>query len=250
MFAAAAQAEIRQTASMQEAMSIVQADDVVVFDIDNTIVETVQTLGSDQWVDYLIAKYQKRGMDVPHAVEAALADWVPVQKVTGMRTVEDITPAIIRRLQNSGVKVLALTARPPELVPSTIKNLSANGVQFVQYDGYTSDGVVTYAGGILFANGKNKGTVLRDFLRQLKLEPKRLIFIDDKEKNVKNMDDEFSKGPFPDICFRYGAADARVKAFSADIAELEWDYFIRQNILISDEAAAEILHGGGLAAAQ
>src|SRR5262249_21763684 len=150
--------------------------DVVVFDIDNTILEPIQTLGSDQWVDHLIERNKEAGLSVEKAVEAALRDWEQVQRVTEVRLVETQTVKLIRKLQFQNVATLALTARPSQLRSVTENQLASLDVRFDRY-------------GVQFADGKNKGLVLKDFLAKMGLAPRRLIFIDDKLKNIKNMDD-------------------------------------------------------------
>jgi len=238
-------AEIRQVSTMKEALFDVVTGDVVVFDIDNTILEPAQTLGSDQWFEYLVGKGKQTGLEPQKAIEAAQKDWNRVQPATQVRLVETITAKYIRTLQMRGIVVLALTARPHNIDRVTVDQLTQLNVNFHHYSEFVPQDV-GYLEGVLFANGKNKGLVLRDFLNQLHIEPRRLIFIDDKEKNVKNMDAEFSNGPFANINYRYGAADERVKAFSADIAELQWAYFVQEGILISDKVAREMLDNSGL----
>ena len=240
VFVSVAAAEIRQVGTMKEALADIVQGDVVVFDIDNTILEPVQTLGSDQWVDYLVEKNKHAGLDAKQALEKALIDWRLVQRATEVRLVEPNTAQQIRKLQMNGITVLALTARPQDLDQVTVDQLSRLGVHFEHHNGFIGNDV-GYLEGVLFANGKNKGLVLRDFLNQLKLSPHRLIFIDDKEKNVKNMDAEFAKDSFANINFRYAAADERVKSFSSAIAELEWNYFAYEGILISDKLASELI---------
>lgn len=240
ILSSAAWAEIRETARMKEALAGARAGDVVVLDIDNTILETPQALGSDQWVDYLIGKYKAQGLEPKAALDRALVDWDRVQRATRMQLVEAETPNLVRAVRRKGVTILALTARPANLADVSVGQLRANDVTFPTYDGFRGEGVV-YHGGVLFADGKNKGHVLRDFLRQLNIQPARILFVDDKAKNVKNMDAEFANDGFPNINYRYGAADPKVRAFSKEVAELQWTYFDRFGQLISDEAAEEIL---------
>lgn len=238
-----AQAEIREAKFMHEALGNLAVGDVVVLDIDNTLLEPAQTLGSDQWFDYLIEKYKNTGLEIPKAVERALQDWQPVQLETKVKLVEGYTPTLIREIRAKGVKVLALTARGNQLSQVTLQQLRSAGIELPTYPGFNNPNII-YSEGVIFANGQNKGHVLRDFFARTQILPARLLFVDDKIKNVKNMDAEFAKDVFPNINYRYGAADERVKAFSKEIAELEWMYFSERKILISDEEAKKILEDG------
>lgn len=237
---ASAAAEIRQIETMQGALADVSAGDVVVFDIDNTILEPVQTLGSDQWFEFLVKKYEGQGQDHAKAILSSQQDWNLVQQKTEVRLVETRTAKLIRKLQFRGITVIALTARPDSLSNVTARQLSSLGVHIEQYAGYSNPEVV-YANGIIFSAGKNKGVILRDFLERLNIQPQRLIFVDDKEKNVSNMDAEFVKTSIVNINYRYSAADTRVHAFSADIAELQWEHFLATGELLTDEEAQELL---------
>lgn len=240
--AASAAAEIRQVETMKVALADVSAGDVVVFDIDNTILEPVQTLGSDQWFEYLVKKYEGQGQDHAQAILSSQADWNLVQQQTDVRLVEKGTARLIRKLQLRGITVIALTARPDALKDVTAGQLSSLRVHIEQYEGYDNPDVV-YSEGIIFSAGKNKGVILKDFLERLNIQPARLFFVDDKEKNVNNMDAEFAKTQIVNINFRYAAADPRVFAFNPNIAEFQWEHFLKTGELISDEEAEEILFG-------
>ncbi len=240
--ATTATAEIRQIEKMKDALADVSVGDVVVFDIDNTILEPVQTLGSDQWFEYLVKKYEEQGQDHAQAIASSQKDWGLVQEKTEVRLVERDTARLIRRLQLRGITVIALTARPDDLKDVTAHQLSSAKVHIEQYEGYNNPDVV-YSEGIIFSAGKNKGVILRDFLERLNIQPARLIFIDDKEKNVNNMDAEFAKTQIININYRYGAADARVHCFASEIAEFQWEHFLATGELLTDEEAEEIIYG-------
>jgi hypothetical protein len=220
-----AQAELREAANIAEALSDVRAGDLVVFDIDNTILEPVQTLGSDQWFEYRVGIHKSQGESDEQAIRGAIVEWLPVQKATSVQLVEDSTAERIKVLQDKGITVLALTARPDELRPATLSQLESVGVNIEV---------------ILFAFGKNKGQVLREYLQTIGLVPERLLFVDDKPKNVNNMDAEFLQDDFKNINFRYGAADSKVRAFSSKIAEAQWFYFQEYGEFISDAQAERL----------
>lgn len=235
-----ASAEIRELRYMQHATSDVQRGDVVVFDIDNTILEPVQTIGSDQWFEYMIQNYVKQGMKSKPAFQAALEDWMQVQEITEVQAVEKATPRLIRQLQQKGVTVIALTARNQGMIDTSIKQLKSLNVKFSDYGiGSTRIKDVEFHKGILFVGNNNKGLVLAQFLREQNIEAKRLLFIDDKQKNVKNVDDAFLNSGIVNINYRYGGADNKVASFSAQIADAQWQYFLDTSILLTDEEAYE-----------
>lgn len=238
-----ASAEIRETNFMSDALSNVKSGDVVVVDIDNTILEPVQTLGSDQWYGYVVEKYKESGMDESQAIDHAISDWVQVQKVTDVRKLEKLTPSLIKRVQAKNIMIIALTARPTSLSDTTWRQLISAGIQFKNYGYSYKDGSdIDFQNGILFVGPRNnKGIVLSKFFEQLKIKPQRLIFVDDKEKHVKNMEAVFAKSGLVNINFRYGAADERVKSFWSDLADVQWDYFQKHSGALLTDAEAEKL---------
>jgi hypothetical protein len=234
-------AEIRQTSNMAEAFREVQPTDVLVLDIDNTILEPVQTLGSDQWFGHTVTNYVKSGLSEKLAVDSAIEDWQQVQNATAVKAIERTTPFLIRQAQERGTVVFALTARPLSLKHSSIRQLRSLGVSLKNpVSKYSEGDSVELFQGVLFVGPhNNKGQVLAKFFESQKLRPSRLIFVDDKEKHVKNMDAVFTE--IPNVNFRYGAADATVKSFSSDIANLQWSYFLDRNYLLSDAEAKALL---------
>ncbi len=242
-FSVSAAAEIRETNFMADAFADATPGDVIVLDIDNTILEPAQTLGSDQWFGYLLSKFKKSGLDENAAIDKAIREWTQVQEVTSVRLVERTTPALIRDLQENKIMVIALTARPVDLKRATARQLHSAGINFQDRNVvYTNNKDIELFQGILFVGPKNnKGTVLQHYLQTRKIHPKRLIFVDDKEKHVKNMDAVFTPTGLTNINFRYSAADARVKAFNAALVDVQWEYFQKLGgVLITDEEAERI----------
>jgi len=240
-----ARAEIREAPSMVDALADIRPGDVVVFDIDNTLLETPQVLGSDQWYTANVAALVKSGLSEDQAGAIALKQWDQVQRITRVRTVEKITPHLVRSLQRLGVMTFALTARPVQLIETTLQQLDSQGIYFSSH-GYRFHPApdLRLRHGIIFI-GINyyKGPVLNQFFAAQGLKPRRVIFIDDKIANVQSVESALAAAGIPSLEFRYGAADHEVQAYRADLAEVEWTYFLRHGGLISDTQAAQKLRG-------
>jgi hypothetical protein len=116
---------------MGEILPYINDQTLLVFDLDNTVMEPVQTLGSDQWFHYLLNQ--------SYTVDQAVAIWSQVQPVSEMEAVESITPEIIAQGQLAGLKVMALTARPSSLAQTTENQLLSVGVNFQGSPVYESD---------------------------------------------------------------------------------------------------------------
>src|SRR5687768_551444 len=215
---------------MKEIMPHVDRDTLVVFDIDNTLIEPTQTLGSDQWFYHLMQKVKaEEKLDDERAIDRAMEIWNAVQLDTQVRAVESDTPALIRELQRKEVATFALTARTLDSAEVTKKQLRSIGVDFAARPIHRGDldfalaSPARFTGGILFVGEKNaKGDVLLAFLAKVGLRPKRVLFIDDKEKNVASVERSLSTAQIPHVVFRYGAADSRVARFRPDVADMQY----------------------------
>lgn len=219
---ATAQAEVKEVKTMAEALKGADANTFIVFDIDNTLLEPDQMLGSDQWFEYYFDRLQKDGKLTGEAAEAETERvWGDLQAVTKVHAVEASAPQLIAALQRKGIPMAALTARPKDLMARTLKQLTAVGFKF-------SDGRV------LFADGRNKGRVLLDAFTEWGVKPMRVVFIDDKKKNCTNVDNALVEAKIPVTAYRYGAADKSVKAFDPAIADIQFHY--AQSLLSDSEA--------------
>lgn len=220
-----ARAEVHQASRMQEVLSYLDQTPPertwIVFDLDNTVIAPAQTLGSDQWFDYMVEKLGR--------VDAAIDAWSQVQRKTRVKPVESYTPELIRSLQSSGFRVFALTARPDSLAETTRSQLQSIGVSFGKV--------------IAIGPGQSKGAALVSEVRASGA-PGMIVFVDDKEKHARSVDEALSALPVAHHELRYGAADPEVKAFSPRIAEVEWSVFQASGVLVSDREAEERLRGG------
>ena len=184
---------------------------LIVFDIDNTIVESIDQLASTQWFDAMI-KFKMEQEEITHS--EALQRTLPlsfllmqqsmVQPIQLATTVE-----LIKKLQNDRHKVIALTARSPEpLKVCTINHLKNVNIDFTRTSIYPHDIVfgprTQYSSGIIFAGGNpHKGNVLHTMLNTVGYMPKKIIFIDDKEYNHHAIKETFTPINLNTTCLWY-----------------------------------------------
>lgn len=231
-----AQSKIIETPYMREAVAQAQKDDLVVFDLDNTVLQQNQTMGTDQWHTYLLEKLKDPDMSI--------TAWLRVQYLTNVNPVDLDTPYLIQDLQSKGVIVMALTARPLDAISATERQLKSIKVNFSpaapNLPSLANNKTVRYKNGVIYVGNKNnKGLVLVSTLKDIGI-PKRVIFIDDKEKYIKSMEEAFKNVPTQNINYRFSRADDRVKAFSALVAENQWACFNRTSIILNDLQAQNI----------
>lgn len=218
-------AEMRNAESIQEIKQVVDEalktfapeDVMVVFDVDYTLTYP----DSPACYYSVIKKYR----DI---YKNLMKDLTPAQKdavislmvhITPQKLIEKETPSVIEGLQDKGVKVMALTATlsgkvigaSDKLVFLRRDALQKMGIDFSRKsflrgrvipnlgDEYAG-GTPTFYHGFMASNGEgknNKGEAFVNLLKVLGLSklgsvvyaPKCVIFVDDKEQNIKDMEE-------------------------------------------------------------
>lgn len=247
------QAEVIETNSYRDVLKYVTADTLVVTDLDNTVIEPVQTLGSDQWGEAMGKKLLAAGFEKTQAVEMHVSMFALVQQYTKVKTVEPDTSSIIDYLKSQNIPVLGLTARPVYIADRTLDlvksvNLSLTGLDevadIVRRDQNPNE--IVYKSGVVFVGPmNNKGLVLKNIVDQLKkTQFKRIIFVDDKVHHAVNVDKAFENSGIEVKSLRYGAADEKVHSYNAAIADFEWSHFLNTGIILSDKEASSLMNKG------
>lgn len=116
--------------------------------------------------------------------------------------IEEEAPAIIQKLQDSGIKTLALTAAPCGridgvlLEDSRFYELLRVGIdfsgsfpdiletQFTHFPKPIIGSFPLYKNGIIFSNDTDKGQVLIEFLKNISWSPEFVIFVDDRIQHL------------------------------------------------------------------
>lgn len=240
-------AEVREIKQMTEIEPAIDDQTLVVFDIDNTLLEPVHMLGSDQWFDHLVDQGKKvRRLSEDKAIAEAVVIWNRVQEDVVVRPVEAETPALIKRLQARNVRVIALTARSSGAAAVTERQLRAIGVDLGRNPlprpavrpKQKQDTSQPWVGAILFlGENQSKGEALTGVLRSLPQPPTKVVFVDDKARHTKSVDQAMARLKIPVVAFRYGAADARVAAFDPAIVAVQLRWWRK---ILTDDVARDL----------
>lgn len=208
---------------------------LLVLDIDNTILRPITHLGSDQWFYAMVAKKESEGLSHFEAVNATLPLWFIIQESVDIIPVESITPSIIADLQKRGVTVIALTARSLTVAHRTVQQLQSIGINLssnLPHEcpiKYGDDQPALYIDGIIFVGNHDKGEVLAYWLSQINYTPKKVIFVDDKLKNIHSVEKAINKCGYPFIGLRYGYLDEYIKTIDINQVEKEYKSFIHKH---------------------
>lgn len=247
LIGSSALAVIIESRKIQEITPYIDAQTLVVFDIDNTLIQPNQSLGSDQWFRYVLRSYVDKGISQEAALDKTLGFWKQINKVSNVSPVEYGEPLFVRKLQQSGITTMVLTARGTDVVAITDRQLNQVKLDFTKSSPFGDNDLlidkgIRYRRGVLYVSGQDKGTSLIKFLQHFRLSPKKVLFIDDLSKNVHSVEAALTKAQIDVLNVRYGALDEKVKSFNPKLTLVEWGIFSKYQVLITDDEALKIIN--------
>lgn len=207
-------------------LNYVNQDSLVVFDIDNTLIQSVQEFGGQSHFFSTIKRFKKQGLKECDAIKKSSVAWTEFQDYISYKTVEQKTVNVIETLKNKNIKSMALTARWSALAKKTVGTLKALKLAFDNnsfYDKEIKLGTISCLfKGILFTGDeKEKGESLILFFEKINYIPKHVLFIDDSIDHVESVYKSLDKNNIPCVCMRYSATDEREAKFDPEKAEKE-----------------------------
>lgn len=238
-------ARIIEAPHFQDITSHIDANTLILLDIDDTLIVSKQMLGSDPWFEHRWKSYRDEGLSLSDALEKSVAEWVIMCHLTQTEIVEPGTETLIQKLQREGNLVMGLTSRDFSLATRTRTQLREHHIDLSHSapcpkDHYTCiDGHgVLYRHGILYTSGRCKGEALFKICEQMGFTPKRILFINDKLSHLQDIEKSAQEKGVEFIGLRYGYTDPRKAAFRPEIADVQWKCSNLGKILSDEEASA------------
>ncbi len=240
-------AVIIETQHFENITNYTDSTTLVILDIDDTILIPTQTLGTDVWFRARIQEHKENGKSSQEALQQTVFDWEAVRKLSDVCLVEANIPTIIANMQNQGIAVIGLTTQGYSLARRTHHqllnldiNLELTAPSKENYYFIQNNHGVLYSQGVLFTGGTNKGTALLTLLNQISHFPKKIIFINDKETHIKEVESTLEGTAIEFIGLRYSYSDERISNYRQEIADIQWKHSTFERIL-SDEEAEKII---------
>ncbi|GGI89032.1 DUF2608 domain-containing protein [Legionella impletisoli] len=227
---AAEQNTIFESHVIKDILKHVHYNSYVLFDLDNTVMQSQIELGSDQWFEYLLRHTLSQISDPNLAATMVFAIYNEIQKIVKTTVVEQSTIKLIQAFQDIGLPVIAITARGKCLHEPTVRQLKDCQIDFsysksiphasfsFQIDTSSSAAEAFYADGIIFCSGKNKGQCLNAFWDRVNASPKNIIMTDDKKKSLVQVNEMAQSRGIRFVGSRYGFLDEKVSRFDANKA--------------------------------
>lgn len=211
--------------------------DLVVFDLDNTVFREVQMLGTDEWYTDEIKTLREGGLSRDEADIRLEGLNMAIKSATHMKLMEPEIPNLIAKLQGRGVRVIALTARHPNLATSTLRHLAGFGIDFsltAPRCGDLSD--VKYQKGVLFTAGGTKGKVLSDFLATANFLPPQVAALDDRVHHLNSYVEILQDLNIESRLIHYLRVDEE-RPYDRRIGRLQAQHFLKTGVILSDREA-------------
>ncbi len=168
------------------------------------------------------------------------------------------TASFIKKLQDRGIKVIALTNWPtrelgsiPSMATWRFDKLVQVGINFsasfepqeiVLNNGQTAGGKQPmFYKGILLTDGATKGSVLGTFLDVVHYKPDQIIFFDDQAKQIESVKNEAHARGITYHGFIYKAAEKLPRHYDPAAIDLQSKYLIERHEYITEAQARELL---------
>lgn len=238
------QALIIESNSLHCCLSHVEKNTLIICDIDNTLIESCQQLGTVQWAEHLMKSLKDGGMPLAKVLEIEQQAWLDIQPKISMRLVAEDTAEVLQEFKKKGYFCIALTARDFQETQETEEQLKSCAIELSslhtkRWERMVKGQRILFEKGVLYASHNlKKSEALEVFLKELPCMPSKIIFVDDKQKHVEDIESLAHKWALKFIGIRFNAADKRVSTYNPEVARLQWEML---PLYLSDDEAKKRL---------
>lgn len=240
-------ADIIEIQQMEEIIPEIDADTLVFFDVDNTLLISECMLGSESWWSSTEKILEQTGITFENAASHLVPTMWKIFETVPQIALEKITPELIRNLQDQNQCVFGLTARdltPPHFANFDLLTHHQLRNVLIDFSNHSLDlegSAISnfFSHGIIFTCEQLKGPYLLNFLQSANLHPRKVIFIDDNLKQLQSVQASMDALGICFTGFHYLASRKFHEAFDPLIANIQLSYLLNTGQLLSDEEARE-----------
>lgn len=208
-------------------------DDLVLFSLDNVILENHRQYGSAEHHAEL-----KRILSESEVVKT----FSKAQEIADISLPELETKNVIESLKNRGITVIGITSRNyKHTVNITNKQLNDVSVSFscneLKLDDV--DKRVYLNNGVLYSNGSNKLDAIELYSKAVELSPKKIVFIAASLTALEELK-EYEELNYVGVNYDY--LSWKVKNFDLAVADLQREHHVVSNTVLNDRDAYRILN--------
>lgn len=228
---------IFESNKIESILDFVDPKTLFIFDIDHTLIEPLQVIGSTHWEKHLTHRLIDEGMHPESARLKACGLWKEIQKRTGVQAIESGIYRLITILKERAVMTLGLTSRDHDLADLTFRQLKAVDLDQVFTFNHPAkifnlEYTAEFKNGTLFCGHNAKDLTLGALLKHAEITPEKIIFIDDQKDHLYKLEEMSFRAGIEFIGMQYTASSH--DRFNIDIASIQEKHL--PNILSDDEA--------------
>jgi hypothetical protein len=218
--------KIIESNKISDVLKYVDEKTLVLFDIDNTLIWSVEEFGSLEWSTHTSGRLCKNGMSLDEAITKTCTIFLQIHDLISFRTIEPDTISVLDELDKKNISNMALTKRVFWLNTPTIKQLSSVGIDFSKNPLHEKeiifDDTFGFDKGVLYSGlYEEKGDALIKLLEKIDHKSDNILFVDDSDNHAREVYETLNSYGIPTTCIRYGAADHRSVTFDPAQAEQE-----------------------------
>lgn len=241
------EAKVIETKHIEDVLPLIDEDTWFLVDLDNCMFQGAQALGHANWFYDQLQQRMEKGMSREEAISDVYPHWIKTQRVCKVKPLEESFVPTLLLLQNKGVTIMGLTHRQPSVADSTVRQVNSLGFDFSatapSKDSFSipAKTPTLYFQGILFVGDYNKKIdIFEPFLSTIKKNPRKIVFIDDKRKNVEELD-VLTKYGIEYIGVHYTAIEDSKPVYMREVAEFQYKFL---DTIMSNEAALLLMENG------
>lgn len=231
---------------ISENLTKIDQNTLVIFDCDDTLISFKDAVLRSENETFL------KKMQLTKEEQKAFLKKKGIVLLNSKRElVNDKLPIIIKNTQRKKAKVLLITAAREQncgkiqsVLTWRINDLRSFGFYFdISWPNLNKANLgseVWFDKGIVFAGKIEKSKALEKFLAFCKFTPNKIIFIDDKKKNIEDMKSFCAKKALPFIGIHYTEAAQNGVPFSEQRAIFQINYLKKYNLWLSDREADKL----------
>ena len=240
-------ADIVQITELETILPSIEEGTLVLFNISEVLLDSKIELGTSKWRNSLRSD--------PNTI--LCHDWLTllVAKKVPHKAVETSTPLLIQTLQAKGLPVMAFTSRGrSEWYNTKVEGVDILTEQLLNKVGIdftksklpecflaletSADYSPYFHAGILYASHLEKGEFLKKLLLDTQFLPAKVVFVDDKKDSLVKVEKALLVLGIPNTCFWYTRTAVDHKNYDPNIAAVQLDKLLNQDIILTNEEAA------------
>lgn len=233
---------IFESKKIESIFDFIDLDTFFIFDIDHTLIETQQVIGSSHWEKHLKHRLIDQGFSHEEAANRSCSLWKKIQKVTSVQTIEQGIFRLISYLKEREIPILGLTARDHELMDLTFKQLQSVDLHQVFTFLHPCQALVGtlyeshYSKGAVFCGDNPKDSALKVLFKQVEYTPKKIVFVDDQKEHLYELEEMAYNANIEFVGMQYMASNH--DRFNLEIAEIQEQHLPR---ILSNSDALKLM---------